>query len=182
MTFSSKSVPPKSSAPNWSAIWPVLRPSENHDAWMCGTLSRKIRESAMRANVAVGSGFHSHLPGECGVVPLVGPRNERGELARFPHGPVLDIANVHEAFDDVFVILDVAIHHRRSRHKPDAVRLYVDLRPLIDGVLGLESAYLGFDPVREYFRAPRRASSAVLRPTAPASLPVSIYRRPRTFS
>jgi hypothetical protein len=39
-TFSSKSVPPQSSAPKWSAIWPARLPSENHEAWTCRKLSR----------------------------------------------------------------------------------------------------------------------------------------------
>ena len=39
-TFSSYSVPPKSSAPKWSAIWPVFLPSLNQVAWMWSKLSR----------------------------------------------------------------------------------------------------------------------------------------------
>ena len=68
-----------------------------------------------------------------GVIGLIAPRDERGEAA----GLVLQRPQAQQMLETFFVGLDRAVHHRRGRAQPGAVRVAHDVEPLIGGRLAV---------------------------------------------
>ena len=71
--------------------------------------------------------------GELGVLGLIAPGDERGEAA----GLVLQRAQPQQVLEALLVRLDGAVHHRRRRAQPGAVRVAHHVEPFVGGRLAV---------------------------------------------
>ena len=70
---------------------------------------------------------------ELGVLRLIAPGDERGEAARL----VLQLAQPEQVLEPLLDRLDGAVHHRRRRAQPGAVRVAHHVEPLVGGRLAV---------------------------------------------
>ena len=160
-------VPSTSSAPKRSAICATSGVMLTQYALMCGTLSRRRRDTATvrSASMAVGAGRF--------FMPLPSGWKASGMNACRPLGLVLQRAQAEQVIDAVLEGLDVPVEHRRVRAHAERVRHAVHLEVLVGRRLVVRDAraHLGVEDLgaaagqavepraRGGARAPRGGSS-----------------------